>query len=162
MKKRNSNRGDNRQIKRSNLKIRQSVSSRGVLLDTCALVDFLNCLLPENIDDDLYRRPTYYSDESLREIALKKRLGELEIKKSITDIMDNLHSLNIKRFKDEKSTFEAMENLPVLTIENKKHGDTSDRCIISEAIDGELTLLSRDQKFSHYEKYGLDLLYYGD
>lgn len=67
-------------------------------------------------------------------------------------------SMNIEMDSITNRTFEALENIPILTIGGSKHTDMMDRAIIDHCIANKETLISHDSKFPYYRSYGLKLL----
>lgn len=57
-----------------------------------------------------------------------------------------------------QKVFEALLELPILTVKKKTHSDMIDRIIIADCIANRYTMVSHDAKFPYYRKYGLNLL----
>lgn len=129
-----------------------------LLLDTHILVwmiekpSELSPKTKELIED--YDNPLFVSIESLREIIIKQRTGEIAIKTTFSEFCNLVKQYDVKIINTEINhllTFEKL-NIP------SNHKDPFDHIIISTAITGKFTLLSSDRKFLHYTKHGL-LLY---
>ncbi len=69
-----------------------------------------------------------------------------------------LDRLSIHTYIFSEKSLDVLDNIPILTIGGKKHGDPFDRGIIAQSIATQYTLISSDLKFPAYRKYGLDLI----
>lgn len=92
------------------------------------------------------------------EIMHLKQLGKIQFKGSSADLFSTLSSMNVEIDMVTTKVFEALDKLPILTINGSRHTDMIDRIIIANSIANKLTLISHDTKFPHYRKYGLKLL----
>ena len=75
-----------------------------------------------------------------------------------TSLHKALNSINVELDYISEKTYEVLEEIPILTINGKKHSDMIDRVIIANSIANKATIISHDSKFPHYRKYGLKLL----
>ena len=85
----------------------------------------------------------YVSAATAWEISIKRAIGKLRIPES-----DYLEELRLHRFTPLSITTEhalAVEKLPLL------HKDPFDRMLIAQAQMEKLTIVTRDQRLSHYD-----------
>lgn len=92
------------------------------------------------------------------ELMHLKQLGKIQFVGSVSDLFSTLSSMNVEIDTVTTKVFEALENLPILTINKDRHSDMIDRVIIATCIANKFTLISHDSKFPSYRKYGLKLL----
>lgn len=97
----------------------------------------------------------YVSIVSYWEISLKYALGKLELK-GITpeELPKKAEEVGIETLEvseEEASTFYKLPRL--------KHKDPFDRLIIWQAINREITLISKDKPAKEYQKFGLEILW---
>lgn len=135
----------------------------GYLLDTHILIWLLKNdreKLNENIQEDIeYFQHTYYvSVETLREIVILQSLKRISFTPAIDKIITDLQKRQINILSIEPDHIKALEKLPIITINGKKHEDPFDRLLISQAISGKYTIVSSDSKFPFYKDCGLKLL----
>lgn len=71
------------------------------------------------------------------------------------DVVDLLDELSIFLVPPTEKHFRQYANLPLFV----DHRDPNDRLIVAQAISDKATLVSCDQKFERYIKYGLDLMF---
>ena len=134
----------------------------GYLLDTHILIWLLDDdnLLDKNIREDIdyFQYPYYVSVESLREVVILQSLRKIEFNYSLEKIILILTERQVNILPIGINDIKALEKLPTLTINGKKHEDPFDRLIISQAISGRYTIVSSDSKFPFYKEFGLNLL----
>ena len=134
----------------------------GYLLDTHILIWLLDddIRLNKNIRDDIdYFQYAYYvSVETLREIVILQSLNKLSFIASIDKIITDLQKRQIGILPVEPNHIKALEKLPILIKNGKKHEDPFDRLLISQAIAGKHIIISSDSKFPSYREFGLKLL----
>lgn len=121
------------------------------LIDTCAFLWFLednDALSTEARKVMQESENLYLSVASLWEIAIKKSIGKLEISKSITELEEICHHLQIEILPIKSRYLERIQKLPMI------HGDPFDRLIISTALEEKLALVTQDAKI---EQYGIKL-----
>ena len=119
------------------------------LLDTHTLIWFINgnTTLSNKVRQaiEAHDAVNFVSIASLWEIAVKVSLGKLELKTTYSKIYDQLID---NGFELLPITFEdtlIVSGLPFV------HRDPFDRLIIAQAMNNNLTILSKDQHFSSYE-----------
>jgi PIN domain nuclease of toxin-antitoxin system len=137
--------------------------SNGYLLDTHILIWLLtgnNNRLNQNIREDIdYFQYSYcISVETLREIVILQSLKKISFMLTIDNIINDLQKRQINILPVEAIHIKALEKLPVLTINGKKHEDPFDRLLISQSIAEKYTIISSDFKFPFYKEHGLKLL----
>ena len=134
----------------------------GYLLDTHILIWLLDDddRLDKNIREDIdYFQQTYYvSVETLREMVILQSLKKISFMLTIDKVIDDLQRRQINILPIEATHIKALEKLPVLTINGKKHEDPFDRLLISQSIANKYTIISSDFKFPFYKEHGLKLL----
>lgn len=97
----------------------------------------------------------YVSSITLWEITLKFQIGKMNITGfDINDIFKILDEQDYTVLSLKSIDTKNIINLPF--VEN--HKDPFDRMIISQAINYNLTLISKDNKFQEYQKFGLKLI----
>jgi len=82
---------------------------------------------------------------SLWEIAVKVSLGKLDLKTTYSRIYDQLIDNGFELLPITFEDTAIISDLPFI------HRDPFDRLIIAQAINNNLTILSKDQHFSAYE-----------
>ena len=118
-----------------------------MLLDTCAFIWFLedNPKLSYEakaaIEDGVM---VYLSIVSLWEIAIKKNLGKLEIKQTITELAQICRETDIMILPIKTSYLDKLEVLPGI------HGDPFDRLIVSTAMEEGFPIVTHDTKIVKY------------
>jgi len=112
--------------------------------------------LPEDIREKIeYFQNNYaVSFDSIREIIVLNQLGKLDSTITVSKIFEELEKANISLIYFDKISAEALEELPLLY----NHTDPTDRSIIAQAIGQKYQLISSDQKFPIYRKFGLKLV----
>ena len=105
-----------------------------------------------------YNSRKYVSAESVKEIIHLRQSGKFSSKKqmfigNIVDFIIDELDWEIKPIKQEH--LRTLEKIPIL----HNHKDPSDRMIIAQAITEKITLISSDKMFSHYKKFGLELIF---
>jgi PIN domain nuclease of toxin-antitoxin system len=97
----------------------------------------------------------FLSAISLWEIAIKLRSGRLDIGgRSATDVLNEARNMNLRVLSldpEEASTHGSLTE--------DTHFDPFDRMLIWQAIDRDLTLVSRDREFKKFKTDGLRLLW---
>lgn len=97
----------------------------------------------------------YISSVTLWEITLKYQIGKMNITGfDISDIYKILEEQDYEVLSLKAIDTKNIIKLPF--IEN--HKDPFDRMIISQAINNNLVLISKDNKFQEYKKLGLELV----
>jgi len=92
---------------------------------------------------------------SLWEISIKHTLGKLEIKQvNIRDIKSAIIEQGFDFIKLEVEDALNLTNLPIL----KDHKDPFDRMLIQQALTRNYTIITSDNKFKSYKKYGLNTI----
>ncbi len=95
----------------------------------------------------------FVSSITLWEISLKFALGKLELNGlKPEDMIKVCHEMDITIIDIDQKSFSSYNKLPQV----KKHKDPFDRIIIWFCINNSYTLLSQDESFKAYYKYGLD------
>lgn len=119
------------------------------LLDTHAFLWYLlgdNNLAEKAKDIIDTKENLYFSIVSLWEIAIKINIGKLQIYRPIEDLFKELQFINITILPIINKDIELYSSLTLPFI----HRDPFDRMLIVQAINGSLTLISRDVKFDTY------------
>jgi PIN domain nuclease of toxin-antitoxin system len=132
------------------------------LLDTHILIWLLSNQknINKNLLEDIeyFQYPYFASVESLREIVILQALRKIALDDDLDTIVTFLAERQIGIIPIELRHVRALEKLPIPQIDKKLHNDPFDRMLISQAIADGYTLVSSDEKFPDYEKYGLKLL----
>lgn len=104
----------------------------------------------ENSDNEIYVSTITYW-----EISLKYAIGKLELENITPEELPNkAKEINIETLEiteDEAATF---YKLPII-----KHKDPFDRLLIWQAINRNITLISKDEVMKEYQKFGLKNLW---
>ena len=128
------------------------------LLDTQVVLWLFsgNKRLPQDIREEIeYFQNSYaVSFDSIREIIALNQLGKLDATITVSKIFEELKKANINLIYFDKVSAETLEELPLLY----NHTDPTDRSIIAQAIGQKYHLISSDQKFPIYRKFGLKLV----
>lgn len=96
----------------------------------------------------------YVTSISIFEISLKYSIGKLKLKNITPEFIPEIIEKNGYNLEETSyKTFSTFYKLPI-----NEHKDPFDRLIIWEAIQKNYYLLSRDEEFQKYEKYGLKLI----
>ena len=136
--------------------------SNGYLLDTHILIWLLDDddRLYKDIREDIdYFQYSYHvSVETLREVVILQSLKKISFMLTMDNIINDLQKRQIDILPVEAIHIKALEKLPVLTINGKKHEDPFDRLLISQSVAEKYTIISSDFKFPFYKKHGLKLL----
>jgi len=134
----------------------------GYLLDTHILIWLLDddTRLNENVREDIDYFQNIYciSVETLREIVILQSLKKISFTPTLDKIITDLQKRQIGILPIETKDIKALEKLPTLTLNGKKHEDPFDRLLISQSIANQHTIISSDSKFPFYKNYGLKLL----
>lgn len=118
------------------------------LLDTHTLIWFING--DRDLSDKVRKAieaadsANFVSIASLWEMAIKVSLGKLELKTPFSHVYNQMSN---NGFELLPITFEDTLKLSVLPWE---HRDPFDRLIIAQALNNDLTILSKDGHFSSY------------
>ena len=120
-----------------------------VLLDTHTLIWWDSALdkLPVRVQRVLYDSDTtvYVNLASAWEMQIKAQLGKLqEAKPWLTILQDQINHNGFRLLHPELSHIQQLDHLPF------HHKDPFDRLLIAQAIVEDLTLVSRDPKFTPY------------
>jgi PIN domain nuclease of toxin-antitoxin system len=93
----------------------------------------------------------FVSDASLWEMAIKAKLGKLNLplQLSLVQLEQHLQSLDLKILKLETKHFDATMQLPL------HHGDPFDRVLIAQAVVEQATVLTEDNVFKAYTEITL-------
>ncbi len=119
------------------------------LLDTNALLFFLydNRKLSKKASEVIY-----YSNEkisvsivSMWEIAIKSSIGKLEIKSSISRIVETCEKEQIDILSIKPLHLDGIKKLPFI------HGDPFDRLIISQAVTENFIIITKDGIIPQYD-----------
>jgi len=136
--------------------------SNGYLLDTHILIWLLDDddRLYKDIREDIdYFQYSYHvSVETLREVVILQSLKKISFMLTMDNIINDLQKRQIDILPVEAIHIKALEKLPVLTINGKKHEDPFDRLLISQSVAEKYTIISSDFKFPFYKEHGLKLL----
>lgn len=119
------------------------------LLDTNALLFFLydNVKLSKKASEILY-----HSDEkisvsivSMWEIAIKSSIGKLEIKSSISKIVETCEKEHLEILSIKPAHLDGITKLPLI------HGDPFDRLIVSQALIENFIIITKDGIIPQYD-----------
>ena len=131
------------------------------ILDTHAIVWLLesSSKLDPRVREDisLCEGNFMYCDISMFEISQLQSLGRISLNRSIVRIEEELRDLAIGIFCFDTELLDKMKDIPVITMNGNRHTDPFDRYIIATAIRSKCTVVSRDERFPAYRKYGLTL-----
>ncbi|MEA3486994.1 MAG: type II toxin-antitoxin system VapC family toxin [Thermodesulfobacteriota bacterium] len=82
---------------------------------------------------------------SIWEMQIKMQLGKLKLKRSLKDLVENQQNINnLQILPVSPNHIFMLDNLPMY------HSDPFDRLLISQAIEENLALVSKDQAFTDY------------
>lgn len=110
--------------------------------------------LPVKVKDILTKEMIYVSATSWWEISIKFRLGKLKLgDKNPDDFLVASRSLEFKELQLTEIETSLFYKLELLT------KDPFDRILVWQAIHYNLTLISKDNRLSVYEKLGLKLIW---
>ncbi len=104
--------------------------------------------LPDNLREKILetRDTVFLSSASVWEIIIKYNLGKLPLPESPEIYIPRQRELHrIKSLPITEASLNHLVNLPNL------HGDPFDRCLISQALSNNLTLVSIDEAIMDYE-----------
>ena len=96
----------------------------------------------ENIDNQCF-----ISIISLYEIAIKKNIGKLNTKNSISTFQKEIDKVGLELLPITVKYLEKYVDLPQIS----NHKDPFDRLIIATAIDENLQMITADEKFENYQ-----------
>lgn len=118
------------------------------LLDTNALLFFLyeSEKLSEKASEVIYHKDEKISVSivSMWEIAIKSSIGKLEIKSSISQIVETCEKEQLEILPIKPFHLDEINKLPQI------HGDPFDRLIISQAITENLVIITKDGIIPQY------------
>ena len=97
----------------------------------------------------------YVSSVSLWEIAIKSRIGKLDLGSIETDELIGL----AERMGMELISLSPEEAISYVRLEEDSHFDPFDRMLIWQAIGRKMTMVSRDADFKKFVSHGLKLLW---
>ena len=119
------------------------------LLDTNALLYFLydSGKLSKRASDIIYHNDEKISVSivSMWEIAIKSSIGKLEIKSSISKIVETCEKEQFEILPIKPFHLDEIRRLPTI------HGDPFDRLIISQAISENLVIITKDGTIPMYD-----------
>ncbi len=123
------------------------------LLDTHVIIWALeeNPLLSQEASEAIVNsdHQIFYSTVSLWEIAIKRSIKKLKLNYTIPAIAEELDNQSLFFLPLDVPSIEEAEKLPFPT--TIKHGDPFDRALIAQARTHELTIITKDEKFEHYD-----------
>ena len=97
----------------------------------------------------------YVSAITYWEISLKYSIGKIGLKGINPDeLPDKAKEIEIETLEIREQDVSTFYKLPIL-----KHKDPFDRLIIWQAINSNLTLISKDKEINNYEQFGLKSLW---
>ena len=132
------------------------------LLDTNAIIWFLDGSnrLDSRIREDIeyFQHQYWYSYASILEMIHLQQRGKVRLDYSAEQIFERLNSCYMHPILATTDIFTTLNTIPILKIDGAEHSDMFDRYIIASAIARRLTLISADQKFPDYRKFGLKLI----
>jgi PIN domain nuclease of toxin-antitoxin system len=103
-----------------------------------------------------HRNEFFLSMESIREMAIKVRIGKMQLPGSFGSVIEaERKRLKIKLLPVKVS---GLQRLSVFK-SKPDHNDPADHIIICQAMEEGLTLISADQNFPSYTNSGLKLLF---
>ncbi|SKC17941.1 type II toxin-antitoxin system VapC family toxin [Dyadobacter psychrophilus] len=91
--------------------------------------------------------PCSVSIISFFEIAIKKKIGKLELSKSISEYIQELERIGITILPISDTALNCYEIIPYIS----GHGDPFDRLILATAMSESLVVISADEKFEKYK-----------
>lgn len=119
-----------------------------LLLDTCALLWLGNspeCLTTQTIDAVETAPILYASPISLWEVAMKCRIGKLELSVSPEEWFETLKTeYGISMLPLDEAVLSKSASLPFI------HRDPADRFIIATALLYNLVVVTKDRRYSEY------------
>lgn len=92
--------------------------------------------------------PCYISVVSFFEIAIKKKIGKLELQRPIKDYISEIERIGITILPIRSEHLDNYEIVPLLP----NHGDPFDRLILATAFSEKLIVISADEKFGYYNE----------
>ena len=98
-----------------------------------------------NIEDS--DNQIYLSVVSFWEIVIKRSLGKLDFDPTLSQMYQDIKTLNITLLPIQQHHLEALEVLA----HQPNHKDPFDRLLISQAMADELSIISGDRKFPMYQ-----------
>lgn len=91
----------------------------------------------------------FVSTASLFEIAIKKKIGKLELAKPLTEYIREIERIGLHLLPISPNHLEFYDLIPL----HDDHRDPFDRLIIAIAYFEKFTILSVDEKFSKYSEF---------
>ncbi len=119
-----------------------------LLLDSCALIALANGKLPKASHSTLESSPyAYVSSASVWEIAIKAKIGKLNLKKTAVQwFIETREEYGLTEIPLEFGIACAAADLPLI------HGDPFDRALIATALHHSLTIITSDRNIPKYPK----------
>ncbi|WP_026632416.1 type II toxin-antitoxin system VapC family toxin [Dyadobacter alkalitolerans] len=90
----------------------------------------------------------FVSIVSFFEMAIKKKIGKLELSKAISEYIQELKRIGISSLPISHDALDSYEKIPFIS----GHGDPFDRFILATALSQTLALISADDKFQQYNE----------
>lgn len=120
------------------------------LLDTHTILWYLfgDKRLSENARQIIESDICYYSYASFWEISIKQSKKKLEFTHTIYEIDEMCREAGFRKLPITLDDFNRVRNLQFQ--ENVKHNDPFDRILISQAIENNLTIITRDENIPLY------------
>jgi len=119
------------------------------LLDTHTAIWFFNgnARLSKTTNDIIknLNNPIYLSIASAWEVAIKLRIGKLDIEGKTIDFIKDAETNKITILPIKPSHLTALETLPMI------HRDPFDRLLIATALYEEMTLITVDENIQRYD-----------
>ncbi|MDJ0660377.1 MAG: type II toxin-antitoxin system VapC family toxin [Crocosphaera sp.] len=109
----------------------------------------LSLLAKETIEN---KENLYFSTVSLWEIAIKINMVKLTINRSLKDLITELNYMDIYILPINVQDIEMYPNLTLL----QNHRDPFDRMLITQAMNRQLIIVTKDSKF---DAYGINRLW---
>lgn len=122
------------------------------LLDTHTILWYLfgSPELSEHAREVIESSDCFYSYASFWEISIKQSKNKLEFTHSVFEMDEMCKKSGFTRLPVTLADLNRVRNLPFQ--ENIKHNDPFDRILISQAIENDLTIITRDSKIPLYEE----------
>ena len=116
------------------------------LLDTCAILRYAQGSdeLPTSIRNLMEREICYYSIASLWEVAIKQKLGMLDLNFSVVELAECCSDAGFIQLKMTPEQIERTKSLDFI------HRDPFDRLIVSQALTENLTIITSDKIIPKY------------
>ncbi len=120
------------------------------LLDTHTILWYLfgDYRLSENARKTIDANECFYSYASFWEISIKQSRGKLEFTQTVFEIEDMCRQAGFRRLPVTLADFLRVRKLP-FQIE-VKHNDPFDRMLISQSVENDMPIITRDDKIPLY------------